>query len=139
MIEPVHRVGQQTSGAWGSHTATIDWCEVRHQLIFITLGADWDLTGQLYPLALCRRMVQHHLQPPVHRSRGVRCLLMSARLPRAQTHTARRSLRSRQPWDHRYRHWLVHLPLYTQMARSSVVGRAAYDICDELGSVPRVC
>ncbi|KAH7316385.1 ceramidase-domain-containing protein [Rhizoctonia solani] len=27
MTEPVHRIGQKTSGAWGLHTATIDWCE----------------------------------------------------------------------------------------------------------------
>ncbi|KAG8785091.1 hypothetical protein FRC12_017989 [Ceratobasidium sp. 428] len=27
MIEAVHRVGQKTYGAWGNHTATIDWCE----------------------------------------------------------------------------------------------------------------
>ncbi|QRV92879.1 alkaline ceramidase [Ceratobasidium sp. AG-Ba] len=27
MIEPVHRIGQQAYGAWGNHTATIDWCE----------------------------------------------------------------------------------------------------------------
>ncbi|KAJ1304974.1 hypothetical protein OPQ81_000017 [Rhizoctonia solani] len=27
MIEPVHRIGQKTAGAWGLHTATIDWCE----------------------------------------------------------------------------------------------------------------
>ncbi|KAG9094999.1 hypothetical protein FS749_011336 [Ceratobasidium sp. UAMH 11750] len=27
MIEPVHRIGQKTYGAWGNHTATIDWCE----------------------------------------------------------------------------------------------------------------
>ncbi|CAE7204741.1 unnamed protein product [Rhizoctonia solani] len=27
MTEPVHRIGQRSSGAWGLHTATIDWCE----------------------------------------------------------------------------------------------------------------
>ncbi|KAG9083143.1 hypothetical protein FRC07_014000, partial [Ceratobasidium sp. 392] len=27
MIEAVHRLGQKTYGAWGNHTATIDWCE----------------------------------------------------------------------------------------------------------------
>ncbi|CAE6454933.1 unnamed protein product [Rhizoctonia solani] len=27
MAEPVHRIGQKTAGAWGLHTATIDWCE----------------------------------------------------------------------------------------------------------------
>ncbi|KAF8601250.1 alkaline phytoceramidase [Ceratobasidium sp. AG-I] len=26
-MEAVHRIGQKTSGVWGNHTATIDWCE----------------------------------------------------------------------------------------------------------------
>jgi len=27
---PVHRAGQRTSGAWGNHTSTIDWCEDKY-------------------------------------------------------------------------------------------------------------
>ncbi|CAE6435044.1 unnamed protein product [Rhizoctonia solani] len=37
MAEPVHRIGQKTAGAWGLHTATIDWCEVRMSLSTVDL------------------------------------------------------------------------------------------------------
>ncbi|CAE6432004.1 unnamed protein product [Rhizoctonia solani] len=66
MTEPVHRIGQQTSGAWGLHTATIDWCEDNYTHTHYV--AEWYNTISNIPFILlglfgAYSCLASHLQP----------------------------------------------------------------------------
>ncbi|KAF8748183.1 Ceramidase [Rhizoctonia solani] len=66
MTEPVHRLGQKTAGAWGLHTATIDWCEDNYTHTHYV--AEWYNTISNIPFILlglfgAYSFLAPHLQP----------------------------------------------------------------------------